>query len=311
MLYAFFTLILIGLASGALAHYKNRNEILWFFAGLFFNIFALAVIFFLPHKYNYSSQSNQQAKSVHCPYCGDTVFIDGAGFWKCSNCGNVFEYDEDENVVKSEDALAPVVRLLISLFAKISKADGVVTKEEVKKVDSIVKAELQPSDIQLKKIRDAFNTAKNTNEDYKSIVHQLYELLHEEPNVLRGILAYLLDISTIDGHLHPEQEKIINYAADCFNLKNEYQETKSQYAIDLDECYKVLGCTKDDSTETIKRKYRELVKKYHPDRFMSQNLPHEFMEVANKKLDDIKKAYEKIIQIRKEARRNSILDPRF
>ncbi|MDN5335440.1 MAG: DnaJ like chaperone protein [Synergistales bacterium] len=58
--------------------------------------------------------------------------------------------------------------------------------------------------------------------------------------------------------------------------------------------YEVLGCKRSDSDEVIRKRYRELVAKYHPDKFIGQNLDKEFIEFASKKFQRIQSAYERI-----------------
>ena len=54
--------------------------------------------------------------------------------------------------------------------------------------------------------------------------------------------------------------------------------------------YKVLGVNRDADEETIKKAYRELVKKYHPDKYV--NTP--MAEVASEKMKEINQAYDMI-----------------
>ena len=56
--------------------------------------------------------------------------------------------------------------------------------------------------------------------------------------------------------------------------------------------YTVLGVRQDDDGETVKRAYRELLGKYHPDRV--QHLGEEFREMAAAKSRAINLAWERI-----------------
>ncbi len=52
--------------------------------------------------------------------------------------------------------------------------------------------------------------------------------------------------------------------------------------------YEILGVSPDADEETIKKKYRELVKKYHPDRYV--NTP--MADMASEKMKQINEAYD-------------------
>ncbi|MBO8154085.1 MAG: DnaJ domain-containing protein [Thermovirga sp.] len=78
--------------------------------------------------------------------------------------------------------------------------------------------------------------------------------------------------------------------------KDYRQENKnrSERSYSFKDPYKVLGLSRSADEETIKRRYRELVAKYHPDKFIGQNLDKEFIDLATKKFQEIQEAYDKI-----------------
>ena len=55
--------------------------------------------------------------------------------------------------------------------------------------------------------------------------------------------------------------------------------------------YEILGVSRGASKDQIKAKYRELAKKYHPDRFINSPLS----ENANRKMQEINEAYDAIM----------------
>jgi curved DNA-binding protein CbpA len=54
--------------------------------------------------------------------------------------------------------------------------------------------------------------------------------------------------------------------------------------------YKILGVSPSDDDDKIKQAYRELVRKYHPDKYTDSDLA----ELANEKMKEINAAYEQI-----------------
>jgi DnaJ like chaperone protein len=61
-------------------------------------------------------------------------------------------------------------------------------------------------------------------------------------------------------------------------------------------CFEVLGLNENCSNEEIKKAYRALVSKYHPDKV--EHLGDDFKEFAHEKFVEIKNAYEEIKKIR-------------
>ena len=59
--------------------------------------------------------------------------------------------------------------------------------------------------------------------------------------------------------------------------------------------YKVLGISQDASDEEIKKAYRALARKYHPDKYRDSDLA----DLASEKMKEINAAYEEIQNIRK------------
>lgn len=59
--------------------------------------------------------------------------------------------------------------------------------------------------------------------------------------------------------------------------------------------YKILGVNRNDDDETIKQAYRELVRKYHPDKYANTDLA----DMATEKMKEVNAAYEQIQAERK------------
>ncbi len=65
--------------------------------------------------------------------------------------------------------------------------------------------------------------------------------------------------------------------------------------------YEVLGVSKNDSDDTIKNAYRELAKKYHPDKYVDNPLS----DLAGEKMKEINEAYDAIMDERRSGKKSS------
>jgi len=129
-------------------------------------------------------------------------------------------------------------------------------------------------------------------EDY---AQQFYTYFHAERAILVEFLQSLMDVAMADGVYHPEEEKMIRSAVRIFGFDEAgYTQLIEMYSADFNKYYAILGCNENDSMETIKDKYRKLVKDYHPDTIHAKGLPEEFTKFANQKFSEINDAYEKV-----------------
>ncbi len=184
---------------------------------------------------------------------------------------------------------------VIALAAKLSKVDGEVTKNEIDTFKKIF--EFPNNDIKI--IGKLFNSAKEDPNNYQSYAYQLSECFSDK-QVLQEILNALFAIAYADKTLHHREEKMLIEISRIFNISNEdfdrikriYNDNPSNERIK--EYYKLLGVTENDSLESIKNRYKNIIKEYHPDRIQGKGLPAEFIKFANKKLIEFNEAYNEI-----------------
>ena len=69
----------------------------------------------------------------------------------------------------------------------------------------------------------------------------------------------------------------------------------------MNDPYKVLGVSPSATDEEVKKAYRELAKKYHPDRYADSPLA----DLASEKMKEVNEAYDQILDERKTGTRRS------
>ena len=184
---------------------------------------------------------------------------------------------------------------LFACFAKIAKADGIVTREEVDKVDHFIKERFKfPSDQRVFAI-EIFNHAKDDHNSFRDYASQLASLLSSDKSALIMFYELLFELSMADGHLDSSEEKLLLEAIDIFQIDPEFfQINKKKYGATKSDAYSTLGVTEDMSFKDIKVAYQRKRKEFHPDTLLSKGLPEELLEKAKEKFIEIQSAFEEI-----------------
>lgn len=178
---------------------------------------------------------------------------------------------------------------MLALFAYVSKADQTVKSSEVQYVKKFLVEKFGKANAQdllylykeiLPKeynIRDVANQIR-THMDY----YLRMELLH----VLFGIAA-------ADGAISPSEMQAIQLIADSMGIyQSDFESIKAIFVPQNDRAYAILNVKPSDDVETIKKAYRELATKYHPDKVV--NLGPEIQQLAEEKFKAINEAYQTI-----------------
>jgi len=183
---------------------------------------------------------------------------------------------------------------LLVLTAAVMKADGIVKKSELNYVKGFYKAN--------------FGTERAAQ-----YIKILGELLKQEPDVQQVgmqirqymdyssrmmLVQYLFGVSQADGSVHAQELEMIRTISGLMGISpNDFESIKAMFVKDTGSAYKVLEISPEASDEEVKKAYRELAKKYHPDKVA--HLGEEVKRAAEEKFTKLNAAYEAI----KEERR--------
>ena len=181
---------------------------------------------------------------------------------------------------------------VIVLAAKMAKADGVVTRDEI---DTFKRMFHVPAH-EMRNVGRLFDQAKQDSAGYAPYARQVAELFHDSPLVLEELLDGLFLIAKADNVVHPAELQFLYHVSEIFGFDQATFERvcESQRAPVEADPYGVLGVGQEESDADIKNAYRALVREHHPDRLMAQGMPQEFIDVANKKVAAINEAYHRI-----------------
>ena len=186
---------------------------------------------------------------------------------------------------------------IIVLGAKLSKADGVVTQDEIRAFKRVFRVD----DRDVGDVARIYNQAKNSARGFEPYARQIAALFEHDPILLEELLVGLFDIARADSELNPAEIDFLRRVGAIFGFDTAaFEQIRARFraaSSDLsgaDDAYAVLGLTRSASDDEVKQTYRRLVREHHPDRLVAKGLPKEFVEHANKTLAAINAAYDRI-----------------
>ena len=184
---------------------------------------------------------------------------------------------------------------IIVLSAKIAKADGQVTKDEIAAFRQLFHIPTEEA----KSVGKIWDEARRDAGGYEPYAEQIAMLFRHEPAVLEELIGALFHIAKADGVVHPEELRIIRHTAQIFGFDGHGFERLKHIHLGPDggdgtDPYEVLDLDRNASDDEVKKKYRALIRENHPDVLMAKGVPQEFIDLANEKMAAINAAYDQI-----------------
>ena len=107
------------------------------------------------------------------------------------------------------------------------------------------------------------------------------------------LIHYLFGIASADGHVHELEVDLIQTISNYMGLSRyDFESIKAMFVKQIDDAYIILGLTSSATDEEVKKAYREMAKKNHPDKVAY--LGDDVRKAAEKKFQEINDAYDRI-----------------
>ena len=187
---------------------------------------------------------------------------------------------------------------LIILTAKLAKADGHVSREEL----IAIKNKLKIPEHEIDQVGKIFNKAKEDSLGYEPYAQQIAQIYRNNPVVLDEIINTLFYIAEADGSISDSELAMMRNIAKIFGLNESQFEgiKESRKSSDKLNPYIVLGCSPNDDFAIIRKKYLQLSKEHHPDVLMNKGVPQEVIEESKKKMRAINSAFDQIEKMKQK-----------
>ncbi len=185
---------------------------------------------------------------------------------------------------------------VIVLGAKMAKADGQVTKDEVAAFREVFRVPAHEID----HVARIFNRAKEDAAGFEPYAAQVRAVLGGDKAVLGELLDGLFHIAKADARIHAKEVEFLESVARILGF------TEAEFAAirathlgpDRSDPYTILGVTRDMDESALKSAWRRLVREHHPDTLIAKGMPEEFIAMATSRLAAINTAWDKIAKER-------------
>ncbi len=199
-----------------------------------------------------------------------------------------------ENLGRPPERSVAFTIAVIALGAKMAKADGEVTRDEViafRQIFQIAKED----EVQAGRV---FNLARQDVAGYDLYAQKIARMFESDNEILRDLIEGLFHISMADGHYHPAEDNFIEDVSDIFGLpKQLFTCLRSRYVPGAaPDPYSVLEVSHDSTIEEIRNAWKAKVREMHPDNLIARGLPKEAIALANTRLIAVNNAWEEIQQ---------------
>lgn len=181
-----------------------------------------------------------------------------------------------------------IVSLLV-LFGAVMKADKQMLKSELDYVKQFLSKQFNQNQVQ------DFMTL------FKDIIKQDYPLRDVCRQIVRSmdhssrleLIHVLFGLSKADGHVHPDEVKVIHTLARYLNINNnDFNSIQAMFFKDTLSDYKILGLDSSATDNEVKKTYRKMAAKYHPDKVA--HLGEDLKNLAEEKFKSLNDAYQNI-----------------
>jgi len=178
---------------------------------------------------------------------------------------------------------------LLILFAAVMKADGVQKKSELDYIKRFLVNQTGISNT--KKLLFIFKDILKQEILLDEVCGQIKAQM-DKPSRLQ-LIHILFGLSQADGDIHSNEINIIKMISAQLGINQvEYKSIESMFKDDLESAYSILGISSQSSNIEIKKAYRKMANKFHPDKIA--HLGEDFKDIAQDKFKSVTEAYHKI-----------------
>lgn len=211
------------------------------------------------------------------------------------------------------------------LMGHIAKADGRVSEQEIQ-IAKLLMNEMRLNDEQKTQAKKLYNEGKQKGLNIDALLYELKKTCRDNHELLKLFIDIQYRTAQVDG-LSTEKIKVLNQILSALDFapiqqqnrfyddfkhsytqQQEQQNSKSHSSSsqkryyykpqssmnNVDQAFVLLELNPTASKLEVKRAYRRLISRNHPDKLIAKGLPESMIKIANDKTQKIMQAYKLI-----------------
>ena len=184
---------------------------------------------------------------------------------------------------------------VIALSAKMAKADGVVTHDEI----SAFRQRVHIPQTEVSQVGKFWDLARQTPDGFESYAKQVAKLFDERAPILEQLLDLLFHIAKSDGDITSPELSYLATVARIFSFDEaDFDRLLALHQSNGPSPFEILGVRSDIDDEALRKHWKQLARTHHPDTLTADGMPEEFIASANNRLAKINAAYDAIARHR-------------
>jgi DnaJ like chaperone protein len=181
---------------------------------------------------------------------------------------------------------------VIALSAKIAKADGRVTRDEVSAMREVFTI---PPGEEGNAAR-VFNLAREDVAGFDDYARRIRRMFEDGHQTLVDLMDSLFHIATADGRYHPGEDSFLGEVGRIFGLtEGEFRTLRARHIPDAHpDPWDVLGLKPGTHIDETRAAWRRQVRECHPDQLVARGVPEEAVRLAERRLVALNRAWDEI-----------------
>lgn len=215
-------------------------------------------------------------------------------------------------------------KALFSIMGYVAKIDGRVSETEIKLAEQLMQ-QMRLTPYQKRDAIGYFKHGKEKTFNFDETLNQLWLSCRSNPNLLRLFIETQFQLAYANGQLSNKKRQILKYLCERlgfstmdflafdnrFRASFSYQQqghsqqrqksytNQPQWEDPIKKAYQTLGISPNATDAEVKKAYRRLMSRHHPDKSIAKGLSEPLLKLATEKTQQIKAAYETIRKARR------------